>query len=961
MDLSSTEAIYTSTSSLVHEVAASILDQNAGGFGSFTPAVYDTAWLAMIVRRSGNDTQELLFPDCFTYLIQEQKEEGTWDCYESRTDEILNSLAALLAILKYSQRDICSPTERVLLEPRISKAKLAISRLLAGWDVSSTCHVGYEVLVPSLLEQLSSYSADFGEFPGRSLLYRLNARKMEKFPLNALYSKDQNTLLHSLEAFVGKIDFQRLSHHLIEGSMLGSPSSTAAYLMESREWDLRAEHWLRKVERRGMRDGKQMGVPSAFPSTIFESSWVSEDLHYMHFEFFIDLPQIITTLFTNGISTNSFHKQDVKIIVSYLSEILEAQHGIVGFAPQFLADADDTSVALLALRQHDIEVSFQPLIDAFATAHSFRTYAHESSPSFSANCNVLIALLHAPKSSINKEYIERTLEYVVGKAEAADTRDKWNVAATYSTMLLIRALVTVMHVWDQGGLTGFSKDILERRIPTVVLQNLAKLLASQKLDGSWKGCVDVTAYGLLALAHASKLPWSDRLQRIIETAIISGRNHLRECSSERLSRPSYVWVEKVTYASSLLSKAYVLAAMQSPTTRLPWTNKMGPIFETRSDRLAPMTRLISKTPLFATRVSPFPSLAAEESAFHLKRLLVDPVCSGIFPVRDCVPNSHKPIIPLTWVGANHVNGHALTPNQIWIMIVLSDLIYQADEYMEATVSKLDFVDQIKMENFIREQCGCQAAWLRSSFPLPQVNAVNDATGTNIKLAQKTDESTLLDKAQLVLHDFIAYVLQQSSLLTTSTWQHHVAKELCSFLLAHIRHVQDNQRFASQKDEPDYRDGTRMKTFHNARIDYFEWLHTLAMDDTSCPFAFMFFLSLLDAEEPLPSPYSKYVAQTLCMHLGRMCRQYNDYGSLVRDLEEVNLNSLNFPEFCNLGIEDAKQELMMMAELERKGVERGLDALKPLLKPKIWQQIKVFVDVTDMYGHIYVLKDMTNRI
>jgi hypothetical protein len=246
MDLSSTEAIYTSTSSLVHEVAASILDQNAGGFGSFTPAVYDTAWLAMIVRRSGNDTQELLFPDCFTYLIQEQKEEGTWDCYESRTDEILNSLAALLAILKYSQRDICSPTERVLLEPRISKAKLAISRLLAGWDVSSTCHVGYEVLVPSLLEQLSSYSADFGEFPGRSLLYRLNARKMEKFPLNALYSKDQNTLLHSLEAFVGKIDFQRLSHHLIEGSMLGSPSSTAAYLMESREWDLRAEHWLRK-------------------------------------------------------------------------------------------------------------------------------------------------------------------------------------------------------------------------------------------------------------------------------------------------------------------------------------------------------------------------------------------------------------------------------------------------------------------------------------------------------------------------------------------------------------------------------------------------------------------------------------------------------------------------------------------------------------------------------------------
>lgn len=47
-----------------------------------------------------------------------------------------------------------------------------------------------------------------------------------------------------------------------------------------------------------------------------------------------------------------------------------------------------------------------------------------------------------------------------------------------------------------------------------------------------------------------------------------------------------------------------------------------------------------------------------------------------------------------------------------------------------------------------------------------------------------------------------------------------------------------------------------------------------------------------------------------MHLGRMCRQYNDYGSLARDQEERNLNSLNFPEFCGLGVKEGKEELII---------------------------------------------------
>ena len=32
------------------------------------------------------------------------------------------------------------------------------------------------------------------------------------------------------------------------------------------------------------------------------------------------------------------------------------------------------------------------------------------------------------------------------------------------------------------------------------------------------------------------------------------------------------------------------------------------------------------------------------------------------------------------------------------------------------------------------------------------------------------------------------------------------------------------------------------------------------------------------------------------HIGAFCRMYNDYGRIKRDRREMNLNSLNFPEF-----------------------------------------------------------------
>ena len=109
--------------------------------------------------------------------------------------------------------------------------------------------------------------------------------------------------------------------------------------------------------------------------------------------------------------------------------------------------------------------------------------------------------------------------------------------------------------------------------------------------------------------------------------------------------------------------------------------------------------------------------------------------------------------------------------------------------------------------------------------------------------------------------------------------------------------------------------------------------------------------------------------------------YNDYGSLRRDADERNLNSVNFPEFYNsiplssstvekstpaqTGEEEkrAKAELLWIVDYERRGLETALDLLEEelgSLKRPIVDSLKMFINLTNLYGEIYALKDIGTR-
>lgn len=241
------------------------------GFGSMSCAIYDTAWVSLVTRTIEGE-KVWAFPDCFRYVIHRQSANGGWEGGATLTDDILNTAASLLSLKRHWQTPIpMHGVSKDELQGRIEQAILRLQYQLRTWDIVTPMQVGFEIIFPSLLRLLANEGITF-DFEAKDKLMEINATKMSGFKPEYLYTASGSTALHSLEAFCGVIDFDRIAHHKVKGSFMGSPSSTAAYLMHASCWDEEAEEYLCHVINVLDEGG---GVPSAYPSTYFEYSWVS--------------------------------------------------------------------------------------------------------------------------------------------------------------------------------------------------------------------------------------------------------------------------------------------------------------------------------------------------------------------------------------------------------------------------------------------------------------------------------------------------------------------------------------------------------------------------------------------------------------------------------------------------------------------------------------------------------------
>ncbi|OJJ05787.1 hypothetical protein ASPVEDRAFT_137870 [Aspergillus versicolor CBS 583.65] len=912
------------------------------GFGTMSCAAYDTAWVSM-VSKPVDGQKQWLFPECFENLLTTQSNEGGWSIgMRAQIDGILNTAAPLLALKRHAAEPLQLSHDTNDLASRIEKATASLRSQLAAWDVSTTDHVGFEIIVPAMLDLLEQEDPSLVfDFEAKTLLMEIHNAKMARFRPEYLYGPHRLTALHSLESFIGKIDFDKVRHHKVQGSMLGSPSSTAAYLMYSSQWDGESEDYLRHVVKYAAGAGTG-GIPSAFPSTHFEASWV------------------LSTLLRAGFSPADLESAELSKMKEFLKRAFENENGTLRFAPYFSPDVDDTAKTITSLNLLGEPVTPQKMVEMFDHEGHFLTYPGERDPSLTANCNAMMALLRQPDVSVYARQVVKIAKFVCDYWWKADGRikDKWNTCYLYPSLLVVEALTDLLESIENGQLPDTFDQDTQSRIAVTLFQACFRALLDQQDDGSWNQSLEETAYGLLILTEARRLRFFDDLEAPLSDAIQRGVVFV---SSIGDIPASYIWTEKVSYASTLLTESYLLAALKTAMSQ-PGSAVGSSLWNTPTARMKKHVELFHQAPLFKSLPKwELHGSMVEAALFHP---LLRARKEQAFPRNDIEEDKYFDVIPLFWTSANNrVRTYAST----WFlyeMTVIALLNFQVDEFMESAAGpafqgRMQDLRQLIVKLLPDEE--------------PRQNGHTNGTTTNGAGA----EDPSYEMVYTQLSRFLKHVLHHPTVQSSSLWDQKILRrELRTYLLAHATQAEDSARLPQQQT-------SRSKSSETST--FFKWVRTISADHISCPYSFAFISCLLGTTSTprgggtdcFPTAQEKYLSAAVCRHLSTMCRMYNDLGSAERDRDEGNLNSIDFPEFgSHESIDGKKRELFELAEYERSCYEDAFKRLGNLTravaaKTRDGEAVRLaerrmavwtmFCEQVDLYGQVYVIKDISSRI
>lgn len=500
----------------------------------------------------------------------------------------------------------------------------------------------------------------------------------------------------------------------------------------------------------------------------------------------------------------------------------------------------------------------------------------------------------------------------------------------------------------------------------VLFQVCFRPLLQQELDGSWNHSVEETAYALLILTQARKVSFFDLLREPLEDSI---RRGVAFINSHTENPPSRIWVEKVSYSSSILTDSYVLAALKAASSEssnnIGWSSwaKSNPAKLEKHVALFHRAPLFSSCPLWELRGSMVEALLFKPLLIA-KRL-------NVFP-RQGLEGDEKyfNVLPLFWTACNNKCRTFASTNFLYEMSEISMLNFQLDEFFEASAGPLFQGRMNDLRRIIH-------------LLLPEDGSVS-FDGSLIQSSTTNGHHDYVDADSALVIDrlsrFLRHVTQHPNIQKASDWDRKFLKrELRVYLLAHTQQAEDASRFEGiNKSQVSSKSSTSATTFFN-------WVRTTSSDHISCPYSFSFISCFLGASltpekgtgDCFPSVAEKYLANAVCRHLSCMCRMYNDVGSAERDLDEGNLNSVEFPEFDNLDtVENKKMALLGLAQyersclmdalgrldqarLDRNRVSRNPEAIRlGSRRMKIWT---MFCDQVDLYGQVYVVQDISARM
>ncbi|KAL8803019.1 MAG: hypothetical protein Q9182_003445 [Xanthomendoza sp. 2 TL-2023] len=912
---------------------------------SLTGHVYNTAWVSMI-RKSSNGVQHWLFPQAFDFVLERQLEDGSWQPLRPSAgpghcvrdiDSIVNTLGALVALLFRQETGDGVPED---LEPRIRQGDAALRKTLQSWDITSSDTVGFELIVPAHLKTLEKYNLRY-DFPARSHLMKIHQQRVGKLSPEYLYGNEPSTLLHSLETMVGQIDFDRLAHHQVHGGIFSSPSSTAAYLMNTSVWSVDAEDYLRKAMGSG-------AAPESYPTNIFEISWAVKALIEAFPKDVIMSPGMIQ-------------------IVDFLEHTIQAQTPGMN-----IDDADDTSGVIYILNYLGREVSPKAMISHYESTNNFRCFAVERTPSPDVNAHILKALLHVREPSKYSTQIIKIVEYICECWLKDNIICKWvsfplprlmtlftrgqNMTPHYPMMLFSQSFMMLLEKWDRGALPHLPKSLLRDKMLLVIFGIVVETLQRQNNDGSWgfRSC-ETTAYAVITLSAAAALPLCDDLRSQMELSIHKGRTFLLE-RVESWGEPDLIWGGKVVYGIGILAEAYTIAAMNMTSQ----TYKLGKVTDDLCRITRPSLKTIQKIttlPFFADMPDWLARACVVEGHLHL--LSLNNFCQSIAThnIKQQLPFT---IVSFAVIASGRSRGASLTPDVSFSLMVFTALVFYIDHYMEDIIGALAEAKIKRVEQIVRQLFG---------LPSHNCHFVDHQRVYGSEQEQEIGRSGQdLDMVRVALHRGITWALEHPKVLSSSEYDRALTRrELAGYYLGQITSIVESFSFAAHHGS--HQNPACKKTPPQT---YHKWLHNTAADPSGAPATFAFLICLLnpwdDGQDCFPGAEAKYLVQDLSLHVAMTGRIENDIGSITRDRLENSLNSADFPEFDTRTF-DGKQEdeqedlqsklqrLRRLAGYERECYRRALERLEGLdIHDRVIKGLRAFCNFLDLMGQVYAMED-----
>jgi hypothetical protein len=552
-------------------------------------------------------------------------------------------------------------------------------------------------------------------------------------------------------------------------------------------------------------------------------------------------------------------------------------------------------------------------------------------------------------------------------------------------MLIAKSLVLLLKMWGNGELDAkaFPQSLMYQDIPRTLLDVLARTMRSQQEDGSWESKREVTAYAVLTLEPLLSLPWVEFLRPEGVACMFRGKAYL-EHNRNQWRAAERIWVEKTVYGSANLSQAYCLAACKTVVPSTIICAKVSDMFPSET------TKKIGKMLSFFAPVHPF----AHAPKWQLQLSLAQSVSytldlkahrHDIFPpIEGASDEKYQEYIPFTWLGCRDHLSSVVPARTLWDMMLVSMFNFQVDAFME-TVARDHYDGRLhELKVLIHSMCGEHSQEpgrtagdeTKIFFEHALNGMANDVTeGVENRAANVDDQAACVDEhrgqdesVKDILTNFVNFALHHPKVMASpAPLRRWLAHELQTFLLAHITHMEDCDALLRSANS-----SKGSVTWSKPRTTFFNWVRTTSADHTSCPYSFVFFLCLI-GESGSSLDFNlcqRYALEDACRHLAAMCRQYNDLGSVARDQEEGNLNSVNFPEFAEeeVGatatveklIDRKKRDLFAVAEYERRCLERVLGELEKDIDGRIMEKLKLLIQVTNLYGQIYMVRDIGVR-